>query len=230
MHIIGSILLFAYAVYADVPGLQFGALLWLLGAIGYSAFLSGSSNRAPQTPQAPQKPQPPKAESFFKVSVKVGEPYYNTRIAGVQYRNTTADVGAFLGFVKHDPNNEHDPNAIGIYNNEGKLLGYIPKDDLPDYREWASKDILPCVGFIKEGDEVPLYGKVKIMDTEMEEVELLTAQYVRWMINKFGLAFIPTDFNIDPAPTSKQHALDILDEYIEKKEADLFEEVDNDDE
>ena len=173
--------------------------------------------------------RPAKAEPVFKVSVKVGEPYYNTRIAGVQYRNTSADVGAFLGFVKPDPNNEHDPNAIGIYNNEGKLLGYIPKDDLPDYREWASKDILPCVGFIKEGDEVPLYGKVKIMGTEMEEVELLTAQYVRWMVNKFGLAFIPTDFNIDPAPTSKQHALDILDEYIDKKEADLFEEVDNDD-
>lgn len=226
MHIIGSILLFAYAVYADVPGLQFGALLWLLGSIGYSAFRSTPTNQAPQTSQ---KPQPPKAEPFFKVSVKVGEPYYNTRIAGAQYRNTSADVGAFLGFVKPDPNNEHDPNAIGIYNNEGKLLGYIPKDDLPDYREWASKDILPCVGFIKEGDEVPLYGKVKIMDTEMEEVELLTAQYVRWMVNKFGLAFIPTDFNIDPAPTSKQHALDILDEYIDKKEADLFEEVDNDD-
>lgn len=229
-HIIGSILLLAYAVYIDEPGLQFGALLWLLGAIGFSAFLSDSPKQAPQTPQAPQKPQPPKAEPFFKVSVKVGEPYYNTRIAGVQYRNTTADVGAFLGFVKPDILNEHDPNAVGIYNNEGKLLGYIPKDDLPNYRKWASKDILPCVGFIKEGDEVPLYGKVKIMDTEMEEVELLTAQYVRWMVNKFGLAFIPTDFNIDPAPTSKQHALDILDEYIDKKEADLFEEVDNDDE
>ena len=174
--------------------------------------------------------RPPKAEPFFKVNVKVGEPSYHTKIAGVQFRCSPSDVGGFMGYIQHEPTNPHDPNAIAIYRNDGKHLGYIPKDETNALRRWSTKAQLPCVGFIKEGDEVPLFGKVKVLDTFLEEVELEAAKYVRWMVNKFGLAFIPKDFNIDPAPTSKQHALDILDEYIDKKEADLYEEVDNDDE
>lgn len=166
-----------------------------------------------------------------KLTITVsGEPSYHTKIAGVQHRCDHQDVGGFLGYIQHDPTNSHDPNAIAIYRNDGKHLGYIPKDETNSLRCWSAKEELPCVGFIKEGDEVLLFGKVKVLDTFPEEAELEAVKYVRWMVSQFGVKFIPPGFAIDPAPTSKQHALDILDEYIEKKEVDLFEEVDDDDE
>lgn len=168
--------------------------------------------------------RPAKAESFFKVSVKVGEPYYHTKIAGVQFRCSLRDVGGFLGYIQHEPTNPHDPNAIAICRNGGKHLGYIPKDETNALRSWSAKEKLPCVGFIKDGDEVALFGKVKVLDTFPEEAELETARYVRWLVSQFGLGFVPEGFAMDPAPTSKKQALEILDEYIENKEAEIYEE------
>ena len=218
MHIIISLIVFAYAVYIEETMLQVGALLWLLISLAFS-FMKLTPQEQPKPQQAPQKPHP-----LLNGKVVAYDPEFHCAIAGVQQRNTVEDVGAFLGFVKPDPNNPYDPNAVGIYTNDRRHVGYISHAELGKYRRWATKEVLPCVGFIKEGDEVPLFGKVKVMDTDTEEVELITAQYVRWMVNNFGLNFIPADFNIDPAPTSKQNALAILDEYIESKEADLYEE------
>ena len=93
------------------------------------------------------------------ISVKVSTgPDYFCKIAGVQYRNDARDIGGFLGYVCSEPTNPHDKNAIAVYRNDGKLIGYIPKDEIKDFREWSAKDNLPCVGFIKDGDYVGLYG------------------------------------------------------------------------
>lgn len=160
-----------------------------------------------------------------KLTITVsGEPSYHTKIAGVQYRCDHQDVGGFLGYLKHEPDNPHDPNAIAIYRNDGKHLGYIPKDETNALRSWSAKEKLPCVGFIKEGDEVALFGKVKVLDTFPEEAELEVAKYVRWMVSQFGVKFIPSGFAMDPAPRSKKQALEILGEYIENKEAEIYEE------
>ena len=160
-----------------------------------------------------------------KLTITVsGEPSYHTKIAGVQHRCDHQDVGGFLGYIKPNPDNPHDPNAIAIYRNGGKHLGYIPKDETNALRRWSAKEKLPCVGFIKEGDEVPLFGKVKVLDTSPEEAELEVAKYVRWMVSQFGLGFVPEGFSMDPVPTSKKQALEIMDEYIENKEAEIYEE------
>ena len=206
-------------IYADYPVVGGLALFTLAGYTCYRVirWLVGLFKK-PAQPEIP------------KIVIKCGEPEYYTKIAGVQYRCDHRDVGGFLGYIKPDPDNPHDPNAIAIYRNGGKHLGYIPKDETNALRRWSAKAQLPCVGFIKEGDEVALFGKVKVLDTFPEEVELEVAKYVRWMVSQFGVKFIPPGFAMDPAPTSKKQALEILDEYIEKKEADLFEEVDNDDE
>ena len=54
-------------------------------------------------------------------------------VAGTAYRDDIADIepelaiGDFLIF-KRDPDNKHDKLAIKIYDKQGRLLGYVPKE------------------------------------------------------------------------------------------------------
>ena len=58
-------------------------------------------------------------------------------VAGVSFRaeavvDASFDPGARLALVP-EPENEHDPNAIGIWNEERTLqAGYVPRDVAPD--------------------------------------------------------------------------------------------------
>lgn len=168
------------------------------------------------------------AKKTASVSAKVSSsPDYFCSIAGVQYRNTIQDVGGFLGYICSEPNNPHDKNAIAIYRNDDKLVGYIPKDEIKDFREWSAKENLPCVGFIKDGDDTPLYGKVKIIDTDKDETELEVVKFVKWLVSNFGVKFIPVGFKIDTdtMPQTKKDWLAFLTEYIDKKENELYEEI-----
>lgn len=168
----------------------------------------------------------PKKE--IKISVKVSTgPDYFCKIAGVQYRNDVQDIGGFLGYVCSEPTNPHDKNAIAIYRNDGKLIGYIPKDEIKDFREWSAKDNLPCVGFIKDGDDVELYGKVKVLDTDADETELEIVKFVKWLVSNFGVKFIPVGFNADTGETlrTKKDWLAFLNKYIDEKENDLYENI-----
>lgn len=163
-----------------------------------------------------------------ELSVKVSTtPEYFCKIAGVQYRNDAQDIGGFLGYVCSEPTNPHDKNAIAIYRNDGKLIGYIPKDEIKDFREWSAKDNLPCVGFIKDGDDVELYGKVKVLDTDADETELEIAKFVKWLVSNFGVKFIPVGFNADTDETlrTKKDWLAFLNKYIDEKENDLYDEI-----
>ena len=50
--------------------------------------------------------------------------HYN--IAGINYREGISDyLGDFDGYLKPDPTNEHDPNAIAIFHKDGHHLGFI---------------------------------------------------------------------------------------------------------
>jgi hypothetical protein len=58
-------------------------------------------------------------------------------VAGVSYRaealpDDSFDPGRRLALVP-EPDNEHDPNAVGIWNEERTLqLGYVPRDVAPE--------------------------------------------------------------------------------------------------
>jgi hypothetical protein len=60
-------------------------------------------------------------------------------VAGVSYRAQALDDASFdpgqpLALVP-EPNNEHDPNAVAIWNAERTLqLGYVPRDVAPEVR------------------------------------------------------------------------------------------------
>lgn len=163
----------------------------------------------------------------IKVTTGSDDGTYYTKIAGAQHHSSTQDIGGFLGYVCSEPNNPYDKNAVAIYRNDNKLLGYIAKDEIESFREWSEKENLPCIGFIKTGNEVPLFGKVKIIDTDEDEMNLIIVRYVRWMVSNFGAKFIPSGFKVDAGKElkTKMDWIDFLDGYIEKKEAELYEEV-----
>ena len=60
-------------------------------------------------------------------------------VAGVSYRaealpDPSFDPGRRLALVR-EPDNEHDPNAVGIWNEERMLqAGYVPRDLAPEVR------------------------------------------------------------------------------------------------
>ena len=55
---------------------------------------------------------------------------YSYNIAGINFRRCIADyVGHTTGYIKPQPTNRHDPNAIAVYAEDGHHLGYIPAMD-----------------------------------------------------------------------------------------------------
>lgn len=147
----------------------------------------------------------------------LGETEYFCKIAGASHHDNEA--GAFIGIVMSDPDNEYDKNAIAIYHNDGRLVGYIPRNEQKDFREWSTREPLPCVGFFCEGDYTDLYGKVKVIDADQRLTEIHIAKFVRWMVEKYGVKYIPNDFVVDSpdAPRTKAQWLDYLDEYIAQR-------------
>lgn len=141
---------------------------------------------------------------------------YYTKIAGVQYRCGASDVGGFFGFIIHEPKNPKDPNAIAIYRADGKHLGYIPKDETEDLRCWCDRSNLFCVGYIAPGDHVPLYGKVKIFDVVDNRAMIRIAKYVKYLIENFGVKYIPDGLNSDAR--NKREWLDAMDNLIAEHE------------
>ena len=51
-------------------------------------------------------------------------------IAGINFRKGVKNyVGRFEGYIKSQPSNRYDPNAIAVYAQDGHHLGYIPATD-----------------------------------------------------------------------------------------------------
>lgn len=52
---------------------------------------------------------------------------YQYSIAGINYRKgIAAYIGRSTGYIKPEPTNRNDPNAIAVYSYDGHHLGYIP--------------------------------------------------------------------------------------------------------
>ena len=64
-----------------------------------------------------------------------GIEYRTYDIAGINYRRGIAHyVGQSTGYLKPQPTNRHDPNAIAIYADDDHHLGYIRANDTGDVR------------------------------------------------------------------------------------------------
>lgn len=62
--------------------------------------------------------------------IATGIEIYQYSIAGINYRKgIAAYLGRSTGYIKPEPTNRHDPNAIAVYAEDGHHLGYIPATD-----------------------------------------------------------------------------------------------------
>jgi len=77
-------------------------------------------------------------------------------IAGINYReNVAAYLGDFEGYLKPDPENEHDPNAIAVYAYDGHHLGFVPAACTDYIRSLGRSFQLPITGTItQEHDDI----------------------------------------------------------------------------
>ena len=72
-------------------------------------------------------------------------------IAGINFRKGIADyVGDSIGYLKPQPTNRHDPNAIAIYADDGHHLGYIPAYETDDVRALRLRFPIPVEVNIEE--------------------------------------------------------------------------------
>lgn len=145
---------------------------------------------------------------------------FESRVAGAMHRCTDSDIGGFLGYIDPEPNNDYDKNAIAIYRNDGKHLGYIPKGDTARVRRWASRESLPCIGFILDGDEVAYWGRIVIVDADAKRTELEMVKCAIEMVERDGIDILPPEFRTegDDQPKTKKEWLQVLQDYIAEHE------------
>lgn len=120
-----------------------------------------------------------------------------TYIAGVKYHVSKYDIGGFSGWVENDADNTHDPNAMGVYNSLGKLLGYIPAKELKEYRKWCDAAPMPCVGIVYV-DDGSYWGRVKILrPCNVEFLQSEFSRYLQWVSDNFGKEYVPKSMSFD---------------------------------
>lgn len=77
--------------------------------------------------------------------------YCTFDIAGINYREGIAGyVGKSTGYIKPQPTNRHDPNAIAIYADDDHHLGYIREYETDDVRALRLRFPIPVSVFIEE--------------------------------------------------------------------------------
>ena len=63
-------------------------------------------------------------------TITADDEIYSYSIAGINYRKGIAKyLGRSTGYIKPEPTNRHDPNAIAVYADDGHHIGYIPATD-----------------------------------------------------------------------------------------------------
>ena len=87
------------------------------------------------------------------------------KIAGINYHLNKNDgdyFGLLAGYIKNEPDNPVDSSAIGIYANNGKLVGYIPKAEIAEVNKYTEGEMMPCflqiVPFIDDEGNVAMQG------------------------------------------------------------------------
>lgn len=90
-------------------------------------------------------------------------------IAGLYYHYNPSMPNRMVGYIKAEPDNSYDTNAIGVYSNEFGLIGYIPKYQTELVRAWANTRLpnFKCEINLEVNIEYNRYiGSVTIFDTD----------------------------------------------------------------
>ena len=86
-----------------------------------------------------------------ELRIAPGIEIYQYSIAGINYRKgIAAYLGRSTGYIKPEPTNRYDPNAIAVYADDGHHIGYIPADETDDVRALRLRFPIPVALDIEE--------------------------------------------------------------------------------
>lgn len=151
-------------------------IIALAAAFGVAIFYTGKKTEATalrkeQTPQ--EKPTPVPAQPKHQTSKRNFRYYFMSEagnvyprserwgdfhpgdifeftIAGTNYNDDIASyLGEFRGRLVPDPTNKHDPNAIRVEHEDGGFVGYVPRKDQQELREFKGELPCPCYCFVE---------------------------------------------------------------------------------
>lgn len=143
------------------------------------------------------------------------------KIAGLSFYVNADNYTEFTiegGYIKPEPSNVHDPNAIAIYHESGKQIGYISKEYIYDVKKFTDGENAPCliyiVQFIDNKGKAGLKGVVRIFRYFDGE-----AEYVNNAINHFINAYsLKMKDELNELDTKVQE----INQGLLKKEQDLL--------
>lgn len=111
-------------------------------------------------------------DDFSPIEEKTGNYHKDSmtiRIAGIGYYLDAAspDLGLFCGYLEKQPDNEYDPNAIGIYKKNGELIGYVPRVKIDAVNAFTKGKRAHCIisvaPFLDRNGDVRLSGEATIL-------------------------------------------------------------------
>ena len=104
-------------------------------------------------------------DTYIKtISLDKRKDYEPRSIVGMTYRYLSmSDLGKFNGFAQAEDDNEFDDFAVAIYNDRGKHLGYIPRDD-EEMHEYITDNFgsVNAYGYVAYSENEGYYGEVCI--------------------------------------------------------------------
>lgn len=134
----------------------------------------------------------------FDKSDMTGDMHQDTleaKISGLSFYVDFEDSSKYSiegGYIQAEPDNKHDPNAIAIYHDSGKHIGYISKDCIYEVNKFTDGENAPCIiyiaPFIDEKGEKGLKGVVRIFRYFEGESEYVNAS-MEYFVNFYALKF-----------------------------------------
>lgn len=140
-----------------------------------------------------------------------GEPFskFYCYIAGLSYHQESIQLGGFVGYGIWDRQNAYDKLAIAIYNSNGKLYGYVPKEMHKEYLSYFP-DKAPAfiVGYVEIDADRTLHGKAYFVRNHSWE-------YAKYEISDL-IKWVRKNKNVE-MQEGYESVLNQIDEQIEQK-------------
>lgn len=148
-----------------------------------------NQNQVPQVPQTPQSPAPAPARRepaerelswsyLYKLEYDeslVGD-VMETEVTGMRHYCSLADLGPVNGIIQPEPENPHDPSAQVVIRADGKKLGYIARNTLPEYQNFnPTNAVCPFAGHVKVTRQGYIWADILVaipMDRDYVKEEL----------------------------------------------------------
>ena len=133
----------------------------VIGIVGF--FISINSTKAKPSgkvdPQAKERYDRAwdsfNAHSHVEAAASSSQLYWEYPIVGMKYRKLSHQEleSFYCGTLKHDKKNKHDDLAIGVFNENGRCVGYIPvpeNEEIYEAMQEAGVDEVDVIGSIEK--------------------------------------------------------------------------------